>query len=86
MKRYNTAVISDFDYQESDYYIFSREGDRLDALAFQFYEDTSLWWIIANANNLGKGGFAITPGLQVRIPYPVMYDVMDKLKQSGQDR
>lgn len=86
MKRYNTAVISNFDYQESDYYIFSREGDRLDALAFQFYEDTSLWWIIANANNLGKGGFAITPGLQVRIPYPVMYDVMDKLKQSGQDR
>jgi hypothetical protein len=86
MKRYNTAVISDFDYQETDYYIFSREGDRLDALAFQFYQDPSLWWVIANANNIGKGSFAISPGLQIRIPYPIVDDVTDKLEQSEQNR
>jgi len=83
--RYRTAVIADFDYSESDYYIFSREGDRLDTLAQQFYQDPTLWWIIANANNLGKGSFDVPPGLQIRIPIPV-YLVNDRLKEKEEDR
>lgn len=70
-KRYNTSVLPLFAERPSDYYIFSREGDRLDNLAQSFYNDPSLWWVLAQANNLGKGSFMIPPGRQIRIPYPL---------------
>lgn len=54
--------------QESDMFIRSRAGDRLDSLAHEFYQDVSLWWIIAAANNIGKGTFAVLPGIKLRIP------------------
>ena len=33
-----------------DVYVITVVGDRLDNLAFTFYNDTSLWWVIAKAN------------------------------------
>ena len=47
---------------KNDLFTFSREGDRLDLLA--------QWWLIAEANNLGKGSLAVPTGLQLRIPQP----------------
>ena len=41
--------------ESQDMYIISIQGDRLDNLAFKYYEDARLWWILARANNLGKG-------------------------------
>tara|TARA_R110001592_G_scaffold8040_4_gene44178 strand:+ start:3515 stop:3814 length:300 start_codon:yes stop_codon:yes gene_type:complete len=55
-----------------DIYIISREGDRLDILANKYYNDISKWWIIAIANNLGKGTTIIEPGLRLRIPMDIM--------------
>tara|TARA_B100000519_G_C13896537_1_gene275480 strand:- start:116 stop:409 length:294 start_codon:yes stop_codon:yes gene_type:complete len=52
----------------ADLFVFSREGDRLDLLANEFYGDARNWWIIADANNLGKGTLSVPPGLQLRIP------------------
>lgn len=52
----------------SDIFITSNSGDRLDLLADTFYNDVSLWWIIAQANGIGKGTLNIKPGLQLRIP------------------
>jgi len=52
----------------TDIYIFAREGDRLDNLAYKYYGDVGLWWIIAQANHIGKGTMNITPGIQIRIP------------------
>ena len=51
-----------------DRYIFTVEGDRLDNLANQFYNNTQLWPILALANNLGKGSLTVPPGIQLRIP------------------
>tara|TARA_B100000287_G_scaffold430509_1_gene485925 strand:- start:1441 stop:1752 length:312 start_codon:yes stop_codon:yes gene_type:complete len=53
-----------------DLYITTTIGDRLDSLAFQFYKDTRLWWIIANANVgvIRRDSFALKPNLQIRIP------------------
>ena len=85
-KRYNTALIAEFEYRESDYYIYGREGDRLDSLAQQFYQDVSLWWVIANANNLGKGSMDVPAGMQIRIPYPVINDVGTKLRDDELNR
>lgn len=56
---------------EDDIYIISRVGDRLDNLAHEYYGDSSLWWIIARASNLGKGDLTIPVGTQVRIPQDV---------------
>ena len=48
--------------QEGDYYIIAGEGDRLDNIAFDFYGDPKLWWVIASENNL--------PGDSLYIPGP----------------
>jgi nucleoid-associated protein YgaU len=42
--------------------------ERLDKLALTFYEDATLWWIIAAANGLGKGTLLIPGGVKLRIP------------------
>jgi|694.fasta_scaffold24339_8 hypothetical protein len=51
-----------------DIYILSNDSDRLDLLAYKYYGNPKLWWIIAQANNLGKGSFNVPPGIQLRIP------------------
>jgi len=47
--------------RDSDIFIYPRFGDRLDNLAYKYYNDVSLWWIIAKANNLDVNK-------QIRIP------------------
>lgn len=86
MKRYNTTpIVPRYDgkrvftttyypviqHQDDDVIVISNEGDYLDNLAFQFYNDPTLWWIIALANNLGKGRMSVPPGLQLRVPINV---------------
>jgi hypothetical protein len=56
---------------DNDFYIISEAGDRLDLLAKKYYNNTSLWWIIAVANNLNDGNFFVEEGLQLRIPSDV---------------
>lgn len=51
-----------------DFYIITTAGDRYDKLAQQFYQDSSLWWIIASANNSEKASLITQPGVQLRIP------------------
>lgn len=53
---------------DNDLYIISETSDRLDILASKYYNDQSLWWIIATANNLNDASLSIEPGLQLRIP------------------
>jgi nucleoid-associated protein YgaU len=53
---------------DSDIYVVTQTGDRLDSLANQFYGDSSLWWIIATANNIHDAGFAVEDGTPLRIP------------------
>jgi phage tail protein X len=53
---------------DNDLYIISEQGDRLDLLAYKYYNDVSMWWIIATANNLNDANFFVQPGIQLRIP------------------
>jgi hypothetical protein len=84
-KRYQTAVYELPERSFTDRYIISREGDRLDLLATEFYNDPRWWWIIAEANNLGKGSYIVPPGIQIRIPDVMQRDVEDTMSnaQSG---
>lgn len=53
---------------EDDIYLMTSVGDRYDTLALQFYKDSSLWWIIAMANNYERASLIVQPGVQLRIP------------------
>ena len=53
---------------ETDVFIETRIGDRFDMLAYEFYGDVTLWWIIAKANIMINGTLAVEPGLKLRIP------------------
>jgi len=54
---------------ESDVYVITNVGDRLDNLAYVYYGDATMWWIIAIANNNAtRGALYPTPGTQLRIP------------------
>jgi phage tail protein X len=53
---------------DNDFYVISDQGDRLDLLAYKYYNDVSMWWVIAVANNLNDANFYVEPGIQLRIP------------------
>lgn len=65
---YNTTHYPDIPVSDNDIYVVSNETDSLDTLAFKYYKDPTLFWIIALANNIGKGRMAVEGGLQLRIP------------------
>ena len=56
----------------NDVYAVTVDGDRLDLIADQFYNDVDLWWIITTANPdiIRRDSFNLKPGLQIRIPDP----------------
>lgn len=53
---------------QNDIYIRTTSADRLDKLALHFYNDASMWWIIASSNGLGKGTIIVPPNTRLRIP------------------
>lgn len=63
------SIYPEIPLSDKDFYVITSMGDRYDTLALQFYSDVSLWWIIAAANNSQQASLAITPGVQLRIPY-----------------
>lgn len=50
------------------YEIKNMEENRLDILALKFYNDSSLWWVIAHANNIFDAFTEIKRGVRLRIP------------------
>jgi nucleoid-associated protein YgaU len=54
--------------KDTDMYIISEAGDRLDLLAHKYYGDQNLWWVIATANNINDATFYVEEGVQLRIP------------------
>ena len=70
-RTYSTTIYPKIDKSDTDMYIQTLPGDRLDLLAHRYYGDTSLWWVIAQANTelgIGKGTFFVSGGLLIRIP------------------
>ena len=74
---YKSVLYPSISVDSSDFYIVTNETMYLDSLAFKYYKDTSLWWIIALANNLGKGRLSVPFGLQLRIPGNVLKIIND---------
>ena len=53
---------------DEDKFVRPLDGERLDNLAFKHYKDQTLWWVIAQANGLGKGRTILNPNFQIRVP------------------
>lgn len=65
---YHSQLLPYIEPTDSDILIVTEEEDRLDLLAYQFYGDSQLWWVIATYNNLTDIDTKLEPGLQLRIP------------------
>ena len=65
---YQTNVYPTIEPTDTDYYVITTIEDRLDLLAFDFYQDSSLWWVIASANALPGDSVYPPIGIQLRIP------------------
>lgn len=69
---YKGDVYPNIPLSESDIYVITTIGDRLDSLANDYYNDSSLWKIISVANNnVTRGSLFPIPGTQLRIPLNV---------------
>jgi nucleoid-associated protein YgaU len=64
---YTTTMYPSIPIENSDKFIVTKIGDRLDTLAHRYYGDITLWWVIAKANGI-KGKIALDVGTDLRIP------------------
>ena len=65
---YLPSIYPTLEPSNNDYYIITREEDRMDLIANDFYGDPTLWWVIAMANDLPGDSMYAPPGTQLRIP------------------
>lgn len=65
---YTNVYYPDVAPQNTDYYVITTIEDRFDLLAYQFYGDVTLWWIIPTANALPGDSLYPPIGIQLRIP------------------
>ena len=65
---YRSKIYPNIPLRDSDIYVATETGDRLDTLAYTYYNDSSLWWIIASANNIHNAVFGFEDGTVLRIP------------------
>mgnify|MGYP003651103633 CR=1 FL=1 len=69
-KYYTNVTYPEVPANENDIWVETEWGDRLDLLANQFYQDVTLYWIIAIANpdKVNMGSLYLPSGTQIRIP------------------
>ena len=73
--KYDTTIYNSVPEKNDDIFVIATEGDRFDLLAQQFYGDQSLWWYIANTNNLST--MNIPAGTSLRIPNNIEFATGD---------
>ena len=71
MRVYSTTYYPMIQLNNNDKFIRTKDGDRLDTMAYRFYKDTSLWWIIAKANGI-RGKISLEIGKVIRIPSDII--------------
>lgn len=78
---YKGKIYPNIPYFETDEYVITTIGDRLDLISYRYYGDSELWWVISVANNnITKGSMFPIPGTQLRIPINIG-DVLEQFDQ-----
>ena len=81
---YSTTYYPEISIGNSDTFIYSKEGDRLDTLAYRYYGDNTLWWIIAKANGIrGKIGLEVATPLRIPANITTIIEKFRNLNTSG---
>tara|TARA_X000001388_G_C2205667_1_gene113026 strand:- start:211 stop:507 length:297 start_codon:yes stop_codon:yes gene_type:complete len=66
-RAYRPTIYPAIPIRDSDIFITTVVGERLENIAYQYYNDGSLWWIIAKANGLNDAVIA-NADKKIRIP------------------
>jgi phage tail protein X len=78
---YKGKIYPNIPYSETDEYVITTIGDRLDSIAYRYYGDSELWWVISVANNnITNGSMFPTPGIQLRVPLNIG-DILQQFDQ-----
>ena len=64
---FKSIIYPEIESSIMDIYITTKQTDRLDLLAFEYYNDVNKWWIIAHANKI-KGSLFLPMDTQIVIP------------------
>jgi hypothetical protein len=71
---YKRKTYPQIPFSDTDVYVITTVGDRLDSIAYSYYNDSELWWVISIANNNSTNGSMFPqPGTQLRIPTNINY-------------
>lgn len=81
-RRYSTLYYPPIPKKGSDNYIFSKQSDRLDLLAYQYYGDSRYWVIIAKANKLFNPTLRIPVGTRLRLPDLSLVEIDEIFKEA----
>ena len=79
---YKPTVVPNVPIKDSDIFVYPIYGDRFDTIAQRYYNDSSLWWIIAKANELSKGQISADPLKKIRIPTEID-DILESVQKSN---
>ena len=82
IRAYNTTYYPDIPIRNEDQFIYPHFGQRLDTLAYTFYGDSTLWWVIAKANGI-RGKLNTPQDTEIRIPgnLPQVLEDFDNLNK-----
>jgi len=78
--KYTETLYPEIEDKETDIYIYAKYGDRLDTLAYKYYNDTSLWWIIARANDFPGDSLFVELPNRLRIPTDIA-SILNKINK-----
>ena len=79
---YKPTVVPNVPIKDSDIFVYPIYGDRFDTIAQRYYNDSTLWWIIAKANELSRGEISPDPLKKIRIPTEID-DILESVQKSN---
>ena len=82
VRYYKPTIVPNIPIKDTDIFVYPIYGERFDNMAQRFYGDSSLWWIIAKANELSKGDIAPKSDVKLRIPI-VIDDILESVHNSN---
>lgn len=68
VRTYKVPWVCDIPVSDGDKYIYITESMRLDQLAYKYYNDPKLWWVIAQVNDIKNPFTDFVLNKLIRIP------------------
>ena len=82
IRYYKPTIVPNVPIKDSDIFVYPVYGDRFETIAQRYYNDSTLWWIIAKANELSRGEISADPLKKLRIPTEID-DILESVQKSN---